>query len=76
MGTEKCKAAVGVRISASKTKVKSSLIPGEQRQDVLFYVEPLEDVDKNFSSMFVANSQDSEEIRSRINLARSECSRM
>ncbi len=67
-----------MRISATKTKVMSALIPGEQRQDVLFYGEPLEDVDKfkYLSSMFVANGQGSEEIRSRINLARSEFSRM
>ncbi len=37
---------VGMRINASKTKVMSALIPGEQRQAVLFDGEPLEDVDK------------------------------
>ncbi len=39
-------AAVGMRIKASKTKVMSALIPGEQRQTVLLDCEPLEDVDK------------------------------
>ncbi len=49
--------AVGMRINASKTKVMSALIPGEQRQAVLLDGEPLEDVDKfNYlGSMFVAN---------------------
>ncbi len=46
-----------------------ALIPGEQRQTVLLDGEPLEDVDK-VDSMFVANGQGNEEIRSRINLAR------
>ncbi len=51
----------------------SALIPGEQRQAVLLDGEPLEDVDKVkcLNSMFVANSQVTEEIRSRINFARS-----
>ncbi len=35
-----------MRINASKTKVMSALIPGEQRQAVLLDGEPLEDVDK------------------------------
>ncbi len=39
-------AAIGMRINASKTKVMSALIPGEQRQAVLLDGEPLEDVDK------------------------------
>ncbi len=51
----------------SKTKVKSALIPGEQRQGVLLDGEPLEDVEV-FN--YIANSQGTEEIRSRINLAR------
>ncbi len=37
--------AVGMRINASKTKVMSALIPGEQRQAVLLDGEPLEDVE-------------------------------
>ncbi len=63
-------AAVGIRIKVSKTKVMSALIPGEQRQAVLLDGEPLEDVDKfkYLGSMFVANGQGTEEIRSRINL--------
>ncbi len=66
-------AAVGMRIRASKTKLLSALIPGEQRQADLRDGEPLEDVDKfkHLGSMFVANGQGTEEIRSRINLARS-----
>ncbi len=49
-----------------------ALIPGEQRQTVLLDGEPLEDVDKvkYLGSMFVANGQGNEDIRSRINLAR------
>ncbi len=39
-------AAVGTLSNASKTKVMSALIPGEQRQAVLLDGEPLEDVDK------------------------------
>ncbi len=51
--------------------------PGEQRQAVLLDGEPLEDVEKfkYLGSMFVANGQGTEEIRSRINLARSAFSR-
>ncbi len=71
-------AAVGMRINTSKTKVMSAFIPGEQRQAFLLDGEPLEDVDKfkYLGSMFVANGQDTEEIRSRINLARSAFSRL
>ncbi len=52
-------AAEGMRINASKTKVMSALIPGEQRQAVVLYGEPLRDVDKfkYVSSMFVANGR-------------------
>ncbi len=66
-------AAVGMRINASKAKVMSALIPDEQCQAVLLDGEPLEDVEKfkYLGSMFVANGQGTEEIRSRINLARS-----
>ncbi len=66
-------AAVGTHINASKTKVKSALIPGERRQAVLLDGEPLEDVDKfkYLGSMFFANGQGTEEIRGRIYLARS-----
>ncbi len=51
----------------------SSRITGEQLQAVLLDVEPLEDVDefKYLGSMCVANGQGTEEIKSRINLARS-----
>ncbi len=71
-------AAVGMRINASKTKVMSALIPGEQRQTALRDGEPLEDVDKfkYLGSMFIANGQGTEEIRRRINLVRSEFSRL
>ncbi len=71
-------AAVGMRINASTTKVMSPLIPGEQRQAVLPDCEPLEDVDKFkfLGSIFVANRQGTEGIRSRINLARSAFSRL
>ncbi len=50
----------------------------EQRQAVLLDGEPLEDVDKfkYLGSMFVPNGQGTEEIRSRINLARSAFSRI
>ncbi len=37
---------VGMRINASKTKVMSALIPGEQRQAVLFDGQPVGDVEK------------------------------
>ncbi len=40
-------AAIGMRINASKTKVMSALIPGEQLQAVLLDGELLEDVDKS-----------------------------
>ncbi len=70
--------AVGMRINASKTKVMSALIPGEQRQAVRLDDEPLEDVEKfkYLCSMLVANGQGTGEIRSRINLARSAFSRL
>ncbi len=69
--------AVGMRINAS-TKVMSVHIPGEQRQAVLPDGEALEDVGKfkYLGSMFVTNDQGTEEIRSRINLARSAFSRL
>ncbi len=56
----------------------SALIPGEQRQAIPLDGEPLEDEDKfkYLGSMFVANGQGTEEIRSRINLARSAFSRL
>ncbi len=71
-------AAVGMCINASKTKVMSAHIPGEQRQAVLLDGEPLEDVDKfmYLGSMFIANGQGTEEIRSRVNFARSAFSRL
>ncbi len=72
-------AAVAVmRINASKTKVMSALNPSEQRQAIVLDSEPWEDVDKVkcLGSMFVANGQGTEEIRSRINLARSAFSRL
>ncbi len=67
-----------MRINTSKTKVMSAIIPSEQRQAVLFDVEPLEDVDtfKHLGSMVVANGQGIEDIRSRINLVRSAFSRL
>ncbi len=67
-----------MRINASKTKVMSVLVPDEQRQAVLLDGEPLEDVEKfkYLGSMFVANSQGTEGVRSRINLARSAFSRL
>ncbi len=70
--------AVGMRINASKTKVMSALVPDEQRQAVLLDGEPLEDVSKirYLGSMCVANGQGTEDIRSRINLARSAFSRL
>ncbi len=51
----------------------STLIPGEQRRAVLIDGEPVKDVDKLMclGSMFVANGQATEEIRTSINLARS-----
>ncbi len=57
--------------------VMSALISGEQRQVVLLDGEPLEGIDKfkNLGSMFVANDQGTEEIRSRVNLALSLFSR-
>ncbi len=71
-------AVVSMRLNISKTKVMSALIPGEQRQAALLDGEPLEDVCKFKypGSMFVANVQGTEEIRSRINLARSAFSRL
>ncbi len=66
-------AAVGMRIEALKTKMTSALNPGEQRPAVLLDGAPLEDVDKFkcFGFIFISNGQGTEEIRSRINLARS-----
>ncbi len=52
--------------------------PCEQRQAVLLDCETLKDVDKfkYLASVFVANEQGTEEIRSRIHLARSAFSRL
>ncbi len=71
-------AAVRMRIKASKTKVMSAIIPGEQRRAVLLDNEPLEGADKliYLGSIFTANGLGTEEIRSRINLARSALSRL
>ncbi len=70
--------AVGMRINASKTKVMSALIPSVQRQAVLLDGEHLDDVERfeYLRSMFVANGQGTEKVRSRINLARSAFSRL
>ncbi len=59
-------AAGGMRINASKTKVMSAFIPGEQRQAVM----PFEDVDKvqHLGLTVVANGQSTEEIGSIITL--------
>ncbi len=56
----------------------SALIPGKQRQAVRLDDEPLENVEKlkYLGSMFVANGEGTEEIRSRIKLARSAFSRL
>ncbi len=56
----------------------SALIPGEQRQATILGGEPLQNVDefKYLGSMFIANSQGTEEIRSRFKLARSTFSRL
>ncbi len=53
-----------MRINASKIKLISAPIPGEQSQAVLHYGEPLEDVDKfkYLGSMFVANGEGIENI--------------
>ncbi len=70
--------AVRMCINASKIKIMLALIPGDQRQAILFDGEPLKDVEKfkYLGSMFVANGQGTEEIRSRINLARPAFSRL
>ncbi len=67
-----------MRINASKTKVLSALIPGEQHQTVLLDGEPLGDVEKfkYLGATFVVNGQGTEEIRNRITLARSAFSRL
>ncbi len=71
-------AAVGIRIKASNTNAMSELIRGELCQAALPHGEPLEDFNrlKYLGSMFVANSQGTEEIRNRINLARSAVPRL
>ncbi len=62
-----------MRINASKTKVTSALITGEQAQAVLVDGELFEDVGKlkYLGSMLIANGQGTEEIRNRINFVRS-----
>ncbi len=67
-----------MRINASKTKVMSALIPGEQSQTVLLDGEPLKDVDKfkYIGSFFIASGQGTEEIRSRISLDHSALSHL
>ncbi len=70
--------AVGMRSSASITKVMSALIPGEQRQTALLDGAPLEDADKfkYLGPTLAAKDQDTEETRSRINLTCSEFSHL
>ncbi len=62
--------AFAMHIDELKTRVMSALIPGEQRQAILFDDEPLEDVD--FASMFIASGQGAKEI----NLVRNTFSRL
>ncbi len=64
--------AIGMCINASKSKVVSTLVPGEHGQAVILDGEQLEGVKKfkYLGSIFIANGQGTEEIRSRINLAR------
>ncbi len=62
-----------MRINASKTKVMSALIPGEQCQAFLSNGELLEDVQV---PRFIATVQGTKEVRNRINLARSAFSRL
>ncbi len=59
-------------------KAMSALIPSRQRKAVLLDNKPLEDVDKleYIRSIFVANGQGTEEIRTCINFARSASSRL
>ncbi len=61
----------GTRANASKTKVMLAIISDEQRQAALLDDEPLGDFDKfkHLGSMFIANVQDANEIRSITNLA-------
>ncbi len=63
---------VSLHINASKTKVMSEFIPGDQRQAIILDGENLDDVEKLkcLGSMFVANGHGTEEVSSRINLAR------
>ncbi len=60
-------------INGSKSKVMAQRIPGEQRQTIRPDDEPLEDVHrlKYLLSVCIANGQVTEEIRSKINFARS-----
>ncbi len=48
VATAKCK-AVGMFINASKARVMSTLIPGEQHQVVLLNGEPLENVHRELA---------------------------
>ncbi len=61
-------AVVGINIDVLKTKVMSALIPGEQYEEVCKF--------KYLGSMFIANGQGTEDIRSRIYLALSAFSRL
>ncbi len=56
----------------------SALIPGELHQVILLDCESLEDVDNfnNLDPMFIAKGLGAEEVRNRINLARSACSHL
>ncbi len=65
--------AVSMHINASEIKGMSALNPTDQRQAIFLDGEPLEDVDKfrYLGPKVIANGQSTEEIRSRVNLARS-----
>ncbi len=65
--------AVGMRINVSKAKVASALLPCEQCQNVLLDGEALENAGKFkcLGSTLIASGKATEEMRSRITLARS-----
>ncbi len=58
-----------MRINASKTMELLKRTPGKQRKADLLDGEPLEDKFKYLSWIFIANVQDTERTRGRIDLA-------
>ncbi len=71
-GAGSCRAAVGLRINAAKTKVLSAQVAASQQRQLFLKVVPLEEVASftHLGASFTATGQAEQEIESPINSAR------